>query len=268
MIRKAAFAGRFYPRESAALTDVLKECIPRADPRFAAKAILVPHAGYVYSGAVAGAVYSAVRLPRKFVILCPNHTGLGAPVSIMSQGEWETPLGRVEIDSQLAQSIRQQSFIVQENALAHRGEHALEVHLPFLQHLLGNDFQFVPISVGTCRYESLQDLGFALSTAILDSPEPVLMIASSDMNHFESAERTRVKDQMAIDAILKLQGRQLHQVVQAEGISMCGYGPAVAVIEAGLRLGAEKAELLRYANSGEVNGDFSSVVGYAGLVIY
>ncbi len=267
MIRKAAFAGRFYPRGSLDLEATLRQCIPETPPRFTAKAVIAPHAGYTYSGGVAGAVYASVRLPRKFVILCPNHTGLGAPVSIMSQGEWETPLGRVEIDSHLAHCIRQQSFIVQENALAHRGEHALEVHLPFLQHFLGDDFQFVPISVGTSRYESLQDLGFALSTAITDCGDEVLMIASSDMNHFESAERTRVKDEMAIGAMLKLQGRELHRLVREEGISMCGYGPAVAVIEAARRLGAEKAELIRYANSGEVNGDFSSVVGYAGLVI-
>ncbi len=267
MVRRAAFAGRFYPREAPILRQALQQYIPDTPPRFDAKAVLAPHAGYMYSGAVAGAVYAAVRLPRRFIILCPNHTGQGAPVAIMSQGEWETPLGTVSIDSQLAHCIRSESFIVQENALAHRGEHALEVHLPFLQYFLGGEFQFVPISVGTRRYESLHDLGRALAAAIREVQEPVLLIASSDMNHFEPVERTRAKDEKAIEAMSRLDSRELHRVVTEDGVSMCGYGPAVAVIEAGLELGARSAELVRYSHSGEVNGDYSSVVGYAGMVI-
>ncbi len=267
MVRRAAFAGRFYPREAPILKEALQQYIPDTPPRFDAKAVLAPHAGYMYSGSVAGAVYASVRLPRRFVILCPNHTGQGAPVAIMSQGDWETPLGTVPIDSHLAHCIRSESFIVQENALAHRGEHALEVHLPFLQHLLEGEFQFVPISVGTRRYESLRDLGHALATATKEIQEPVMLIASSDMNHFEPAEQTRAKDGKAIQAMLRLDSRELHRLVTEDGVSMCGYGPAVAVIEASLELGARTAELVRYSHSGEINGDYSSVVGYAGLVI-
>lgn len=246
---------------------MLRDCIPDTAPRFESKAVLAPHAGYVYSGAVAGAVYASVKLPRRFVILCPNHTGLGAPISIMSQGRWETPLGQVEIDSQLAYAIRGESYAVQENATAHRAEHALEVHLPFLQHFLGNDFQFVPIAVGTRRFECLRDLGRAMGRAAAGASEPVMFIASSDMNHFEPADQTRRKDQLAIDAILRLDPRGLHEVVRDNDISMCGCGPAVAALEASLLLGAKRAELIRYSHSGEINGDLSSVVGYAGLVI-
>lgn len=267
MIRRAAVAGRFYSASKPGLLQELEACIPsnvKAEP---ALAMLAPHAGYIYSGAVAGATYASVRLPHRFVILCPNHTGLGAPISIISEGEWETPLGRVAVDTELAAAISHNSLSVQESPLAHRDEHALEVHLPFLQYLLHDELRFVPISVGTRRLESLLELGQALAKSIREIGEPVLMISSSDMNHFEPASRTRQKDQMAIDRILALDPQGLFQAVEANSISMCGFGPTVAVLEAARTLGAQRARLIRYAHSGQVNGDDSSVVGYAGLVI-
>ncbi len=267
MIRRAAVAGRFYPASRSNLLAELKNCIPDAPATEDAIALMVPHAGYTYSGAVAGVTYARVRLPHRFVILCPNHTGLGAPISILSEGEWETPLGRVPIDTELANSISRNSLLVRESLLAHRDEHALEVHLPFLQFLLENELSFVPISVGTRRFESLLELGHALGKAVQQIAEPVLLISSSDMNHFESASLTKHKDQLAIERILALDSEGLRTTIATHSISMCGYGPTVAVIEAARMLGAKQGRLVRYSHSGEINGDSSSVVGYAGLVV-
>ncbi|MFQ5740342.1 MAG: AmmeMemoRadiSam system protein B [Acidobacteriota bacterium] len=268
MIRKAAVAGRFYPRDKEGLLSTLSGCIPCDRRQVEAKAIIAPHAGYVYSGGVAGHTYSSIKLPRSFVILCPNHTGQGAPISIMSQGSWETPLGRVDIDKTLARSIRGACHTVQESPLAHQREHALEVQLPFLQYFLGNAFRFVPIVVGTQRYDALENLGRTLGEAVRRSSQPALLIASSDMNHFESAERTEEKDKLAIQAIRRLDSLALYRVVHEKKISMCGYGPAIAVMEAARLLGATGAQLIEHAHSGQVSGDCSRVVGYAGLVIH
>jgi AmmeMemoRadiSam system protein B len=172
------------------------------------------------------------------------------------------------VDKELAGLICGASGLVQESPQAHRNEHALEVHLPFLQYLLDNDFQFVPITVGTRRWESLEELGDALALAVDELDDSVLMISSSDMNHFESAERTEEKDHKAIEHILRLDDEGLYQTVESESISMCGCGPTVSVLRAAKKLGAEKAELIQYSHSGLINGDLSSVVGYAGLVIY
>jgi len=267
MIRRAVVAGRFYSASRSNLLAELKSYVPDAPAVEEAIALMVPHAGYAYSGAVAGVTYAGVKLPHRFVILCPNHTGVGAPISILSEGEWETPLGRVPIDTELAESISRNSLLVQESPLAHRDEHALEVHLPFLQYLLDNDLSFVPISVGTRRFESLLELGQALGKAVQQLSAPALLISSSDMNHFESASLTREKDQLAIERILALDSEGLRAAIETHAISMCGYGPTVAVIEAARMLGASRGRLVRYSHSGEINGDSSSVVGYAGLVV-
>ncbi len=268
MIRKPAVAGRFYPGGRTELEAELRSFIPEPRHPVEAIALIVPHAGYAYSGGVAGATYASMKLPRRFVILCPNHVGVGAPISIVSHGEWETPLGIVRVDSELAGAIKSESMLVQECPEAHRNEHALEVQIPFLQYLLGNDFTFVPVSVGTRRFESLCELGEALARAVSHIGEPVALIASSDMNHFESAARTEAKDRMAIQSILELDTARLRDVVEGYDISMCGYGPAVAVIEAAKRLGATQGDLIQYTHSGRITGDDSSVVGYAGLAIH
>ncbi len=267
MIRRAAVAGRFYPGSREALEAELRSVVPEQRGRLRAKALIVPHAGYAYSGRVAAATYASIELPRRFVLLCPNHVGLGAPISIVSHGEWETPLGLVRVDGELANLLKSKSLLVQECPDAHRGEHALEVQIPFLQYMLGQEFSFVPISVGTRRYESLCELGESLAESLREAGEDVVMVASSDMNHFETAEKTEAKDRLAIEAVLELDTHRLQEVVQRYDISMCGYGPAVAVIEAARRLGARRAELVQYTHSGRITGDDSSVVGYAGMVI-
>lgn len=230
-------------------------------------AIVVPHAGYLYSGDVAGDTYARVVLPRRFIILCPNHRGLGSPLSIMREGAWETPLGLVPIDEELANRLCRTCVFVQESPCAHRSEHALEVQLPFLQHLLNNDFRFVPITLAKVPYENLLALGTALGEVVRQTPEPVLLIASSDMNHHESVEHTLRKDQLAIEKIIKLDSQGLYDVVHQENVSMCGYGATICVMQAARVLGATQAHLVSHTHSGKTTGDLSKVVGYAGFVI-
>ena len=267
MIRKAAVAGHFYPGDRDELVDFLKQRLKSEGEPLPAKAIVVPHAGYPYSGSVAATVYSKVVLPRRLIILCPNHTGMGAPFAIMSEGAWETPLGEAAIDEDLAARIKALAGEVEESALAHRHEHSLEVQLPFLQQLLGNDFQFVPLCLGSIEFDPLVRLGKAIAQAIAEIQDDVLLISSTDLNHFESAEVTVLKDELAINEILALRSRGLYETVLHNRISMCGVAPTIAVIEAARALGASRATLLARAHSGEVTGENGRVVGYAGIAI-
>lgn len=270
-IRLPAVAGQFYPADSRKLrfeVEAFTRPVESAgQDKIRALGCVAPHAGYVYSGSVAGAVYSRLELPARYIILCPNHTGRGEPLAIMSTGAWRTPLGDVPIDEELASDLRARFSLLAEDEAAHRLEHALEVQLPFLQ-VLHPQFSFVPITVGTSHYEVLSALGVAIASVIRESGEQVLVIASSDMNHYENDSVTRVKDRRAIDQILALDPRGLYDVVRAASISMCGYGPTVAMLTAALKLGATKAELLRYATSGDVSGDRDRVVGYAGIAVF
>jgi AmmeMemoRadiSam system protein B len=270
-IRQPAVAGRFYPADAQRLRADIESFTAwpsdTAEPKIRALGCVVPHAGYMYSGHVAGAVYRRLELPRRLIILCPNHTGLGEPLAIMSQGAWHTPLGDAEIDHELAADLKVRMPLLSEDEDAHRSEHALEVQLPFLQ-VLDPGFRFVPIAIGTSNFEVLSALGVAIGNTVAQCDERVLVIASSDMNHYESDSITRVKDQRAIDQLLALDPRGLYDVVRAGNISMCGYGPAVAMLTAARKLGATNAKLLRYATSGDVSGDKDMVVGYAGIAIY
>lgn len=266
MLREPAVAGRFYPADPAVLAADVKSYL--LSPQHRAKAIgcIAPHAGYIYSGQVAGAVFSSVQIPQICIILCPNHTGRGHPLAVMDNGAWRTPLGKVEIDRPLARNLLESFPALTSDSAAHQFEHAIEVELPFLQ-VLRPDVRFVPIAVGTGRLLLLEQLGESIAQVIRESETEVLMIASSDMNHYEDDATTRVKDHKAIDQILALDPSGLHQTVINESISMCGFGPAVAMLTAAKRLGATRAELVEYATSGDVSGDRDSVVGYAGIVI-
>jgi MEMO1 family protein len=274
-IRQPAVAGRFYPGNAQRLrTEVEMFTTPRAtagqeadETKIPAVGCVVPHAGYMYSGAVAGAVYRRLKLPRRCVILCPNHTGKGEPLAIMSEGAWHTPLGDVSIDAELAEALKAATALLHEDQEAHRYEHALEVQLPFLQ-VLKPGIQFVPITVGTGNFEALSAIGSVIGEALAKLPEPALVIASSDMNHYESDSVTRIKDRRAIDQILALDPRGLYDTVREGDISMCGYGPATIMLTAARKTGATKAELIRYATSGDVSGDREMVVGYAGIAVY
>lgn len=264
-VRPPAVAGRFYPAQASSLRAEIGSYIA-LDPNPApALGCVAPHAGYMYSGHVAGAVYARLAVPRLCIVLCPNHTGMGVPLSIMSRGSWRTPLGDVPLDGELAAMLMRQCPQLQEDALAHRSEHGAEVHLPFLQ-FRQPDLRFVPIALGTSDYVTLERLGAAIAQVLAAHSSPVLVIASSDMNHYEPDALTRVKDGQAIDRMLALDARGLYQVVMHERISMCGFGPAVAMMTAAVIQGATTAELVKYATSGDVSGNFDTVVGYAGMI--
>jgi hypothetical protein len=266
MIREPAVAGRFYPGNSSKLRLEIESYLSKPDSPLDAKAIVSPHAGYVYSGGVAGAVFSAVILPRRFIILGPNHTGMGAPLALAPAGDWRTPFGLAAVDAGLNRRLLEECPMLQEDRAAHAREHSLEVQIPFLQARL-DTFSFSAICVGTADYTQLESLGHAIARVIRAESESILIVCSSDMNHFESAEVAAVKDRLAIERLLALDPRGLFSVVREKNISMCGFAPAVAALTAGLDLGASAGKLVRYSNSGEISGDFESVVGYAGLAV-
>jgi len=269
-LRHPAVAGRFYPADpddlrSEALGYLSQASSPK-QARLRALGCIAPHAGYMYSGHVAGAVFAGLDVPKRCIVLCPNHTGMGRPLAIMSEGAWQTPLGDVPLDAALARSLKAQFPALQEDSAAHRAEHAAEVELPFLL-LRQPALSFVPIALGIGQFEILEQLGKALAEVIAAQSDPVLIVASSDMNHYESDAVTRAKDHRAIERILTLDPRGLFDVVTQQNISMCGYGPAVAMLTAARQLGAKSAELVKYATSGDISGDRNKVVGYAGVVV-
>jgi MEMO1 family protein len=267
VVRPPAVAGRFYPDDPAELKRQIAGFVPSVEePLRPALACLLPHAGYRYSGHVAGAVYARLKLPRRFLLLGPRHFPRGKPQAILSEGAWETPLGRAEIDSELARDLKGAYPDLCEDSVAHRTEHAVEVQLPFLQSLAG-DFRFVPIALGPTDYVQLESLGHAMAEVLRRQRDPILMIASSDMNHYESDEITRRKDGLAIERVLALDAAGLFDVVRREKITMCGFGPAVSMLTAARLLGATRATLVRYATSGDINGDRNEVVGYAGVIV-
>jgi len=289
MLRHPAVAGQFYKGSPESLRKQVREFILTDAVKTKALGIVSPHAGLIYSGSVAGAVYSRIELPDTFVLIGPNHTGLGAPVSLMARGQWETPLGLVEIDEALAASILSKSPRILEDSLAHLREHSLEVQLPFIQHFK-KEFRIVPIQMLDTRLETCKEVGRAVAEAIRErSQEPgvrsqkseqikqrhaevnselqtpnyelPLIVASSDMSHYEQAAAAKEKDFKAIHQILNLDPEGLYRVVREYGITMCGFGPAVAMLVACKLLGATRAELIEDANSGEVSGDYDQVVG-------
>lgn len=269
-VRPPAVAGRFYPSNPESLVKELDQYLRSETPaerkQLTAKGCVVPHAGYMYSGHVAGAVYRHLPATPSYVILCPNHFGRGAPLATYCSGSWMTPLGVVPVDSTLSEAIKRNDPALEEDSEAHAQEHALEVQLPFLQRET-KGFSFVPISIGDVGYDELHCLGLAVASAVRSAGRPVMVIASSDMNHYEPDAVTRIKDRRAIDRILALSPDGLFEVVHRERISMCGYGPAVAMLVAARALGAEQGLLEKYATSAETGGDSRAVVGYAGIII-
>jgi len=266
-IRTPAVAGRFYPGHREELLREIHEYAASADAnRIAAIGCVVPHAGYIYSGHVAGAVYGRLEVPENCVILCPNHTGRGVPLAAMTATAWQTPLGEVAASEELGWQLLRRFPLLEEDSAAHRAEHAIEVQLPFLQAAQDN-LHIVPIAVGTSDFDILRGLGEVIAEVIGASQKKTLIVASSDMNHYESDPVTRVKDRKAIDRVLALDARGLWETVMNEDISMCGFGPTVIMLTAANKLGATSATLVRYATSGDISGDFDRVVGYAGIVV-
>jgi MEMO1 family protein len=268
-VRSPAVAGRFYPAKVDRLKTDLNRYLEADRPGetiAGAVGCVVPHAGYMYSGHVAGSVYRKLPQFPAYVILCPNHTGRGAPLAIMSSGTWLTPLGSIPVSRELAGLVQRCCRLLMEDAEAHEDEHSLEVQLPFLQHRQV-EFSFVPIAVGASGYAALEALGHGIAKALRQFGERALIIASSDMNHYEADEITREKDHKAINRILALDPQGLYDVIRREDISMCGYGPTIAMLTAAKDFGARGAELTKYATSADTSGDRSAVVGYAGVIV-
>lgn len=271
MIRPAAVAGTFYPGDSLELQRMLSDLIPETKEKRKVRALVCPHAGYVYSGAVAGKTFAKAKPAPTYIVAGPNHTGLGPDFSLMHEGIWRTPLGDVAIDDRLAADIYAQDAVIEPDSLAHQREHSIEVQLPFLQ-FLADGFQFVPLAVrhyapdddflGIC-----QRAGSAIASAVKGRGDDIVLVASTDFSHYESHEQATENDRKAIDAILALDARKLFKAVADNDISMCGFGPVAVVVYAAKTLGAAKAELVDYKTSGDVTGDKSAVVGYAGIVI-
>lgn len=265
-IREPAVAGQFYPSQPEELEREVAEKLG-SGPKRDALGVMAPHAGYVYSGAVAGAVYGAVNIPNRLVILGPNHTGMGAAAALMDTGIWRLPGGDVPVDAELARSILDASHLLSSDKFAHIYEHSIEVQLPFLRHLAG-DMSFVPISIMSGNREVCRDIGQAVAKAISGSQEPVLIVASSDMTHYESGAEAKRKDELALGRMLSLDAEGLLDTVYGNDISMCGVMPAAAMLFSCNELGATDAELISYANSGDVTGDYGQVVGYAGVAVF
>ncbi|MFQ5481429.1 MAG: AmmeMemoRadiSam system protein B [Nitrospinaceae bacterium] len=266
-LRQPAVAGSFYPGARESLLAEVQRCIEAEQIPRKAIGVVAPHAGYVYSGRVAGSVYSRVEIPKTVFLLGPNHTGLGHEVSLMVRGVWSTPFGEVEIDEDLAASLLAAFPDAVENEDAHRREHSLETQLPFLQYFR-HDFRIVPICLMRLGLEQCRALARALVEAIRTTGRDVLLVASSDMTHYEPHQSASEKDHKAIEAILNLDPVALETVVREYKISMCGLNPVMAMLWAGRELGAEASNLVRYETSGPVTGDMENVVGYAGIIIH
>ena len=265
--RQPAVAGSFYEGSPERLRAQVQACFDENEETSAKQRFIggvVPHAGLMYSGHVAAAFYGLADLPKRFIILCPNHTGLGHFAAINREGEWRTPLGPVSIDTPLADALMSKTRLLGEDWKAHAREHSLEVQLPFLQQLLGT-FTFVPLCLAAPRYAFCEEIGNAIAEVV--GKQPIGILASSDLNHYEDQESTLRKDQRAIDAVLALDPEELWRVVDEEDISMCGFIPTTTMLIAAKKLSASNASLIKHATSGDINGDYSHVVGYAAILV-
>ncbi|OGW75738.1 MAG: AmmeMemoRadiSam system protein B [Omnitrophica bacterium RBG_13_46_9] len=267
MTRKPVVAGRFYPASASILNKEISCLVTKREDKIDAMGVVSPHAGYMYSGAIAGEVLSSIKPKPTYIILGPNHTGTGKPFGIDSGRRWKTPLGEIGLDSELCETILRRCRHIEKDNASHNYEHSIEVQLPFLQYL-GQGFSFVPIAVSYADPGIYMDIGAELAEAIKELKKDVTIIASSDMTHYESQQLAKQKDMMAIEKILALDIEGFLHTVKTHDISMCGFAPTAIMMQACVRLGAKKARLIKYATSGDVSGDYSAVVGYAGIVIY
>jgi len=264
--RKPAVAGQFYPSSPSKLTEQVKSYIQENTAKEKVTGVVSPHAGLMYSGPVAGAVFSKIVFPHTFILIGPNHTGMGSPVSIMSSGEWQMPTGNISIDEELAKKILKLSAVIQEDTRAHEMEHSLEVQLPFILYY-SSVVRIVPVLMMYDSLETCRAVGEAIAHAVSASEYPVTIVASSDMSHYVTDSAARAIDKKAIDKMLAVDPEGLYETVVKEKISMCGFMPVTTMLFAARKLGAQKGELVKYMTSAEVSGDYDYVVGYAGLII-
>ncbi|MDD2751554.1 MAG: AmmeMemoRadiSam system protein B [Candidatus Omnitrophica bacterium] len=268
-LRQPWVAGQFYPSSTKQLNSQISGFINSKTKKENCIACMLPHAGYDYSGLVAGQTVSRVNLKEKIILLGPNHTGGGVPFSIMPEGSWLTPLGEVKIDSLLAHELLKEIPELQADNKAHLNEHSLEVELPFLQYFKTN-FQIVPIAFASMDLDSLKKIGRGIASCAekLKIKDSLLLVASSDMTHYEPQAQAEKKDRLAIESILELNEDKLFQVINEHAITMCGVSPVITMLSAAKALGAKKGELVKYQTSGDTTGDTLAVVGYAGIIIY
>jgi len=267
MVRKTCVAGYFYPKQKESLLEMIKGFIDPDMKKIKALGAISPHAGYQYSGIVAGAVFASIRIPDRLVLLGPSHRTMNSNFAIIREGEWETPFGNISIDTKLADQIISSTKLVSEDMDAHRMEHSLEVQLPFI-HYFNPNCSIVPlITTYFASYNDLEELGKSISSSINKLDEDILILASTDMSHQVSQETAKEKDFLAIDKISNLDPRGLYDVVKQQRISMCGFQATTAALVAAKELGAKKAELIKYQTSGDVTEDYNNVVGYAGMRI-
>jgi AmmeMemoRadiSam system protein B len=266
MRRSPAVAGQFYHEDPARLSHQVAQYINTRSRKDDAIGIVVPHAGLVYSGAVAGAVYSAINFPKTFLMLGPNHTGLGEQIAIVDTGEWEIPSGVVKVDRKLASRILLNATGVTRDSQAHIFEHSLEVQLPFIT-FLSKEVSIVPIAIRSASFTECMALAETIAHVVKSIDYPVTILASSDMSHYLSDKTARLKDKRAIDKMLDIDPGGLYDSVIHEKISMCGYLPVTIMLAASKLLGAKATQLVKYMTSGEVSGDYDNVVGYAGIIL-
>lgn len=276
-VRRPTQAGSFYAGDAEALKTQIKRCflhelgskeLPQVSKGRLKEVVglVCPHAGYMYSGAVAANAYYELAQdgkPDTVVILGPNHTGYGSALALTNDGVWRTPLGDVEVDGATANEIAQETHLVDVNDVAHRFEHSIEVQLPFLQYLYGSEFKFVPICFQMQDLASAVEVGNALVEVLAN--KNAVVIASSDMTHYEPQANASAKDLAALKAVEAMDAKQFYSVIEARNVTACGYGPIATVITYAKGLGAREAKLLSYKSSGDITGDYSSVVGYAAI---
>ena len=277
MIRKPAVAGLFYEQDPDMLRKQIEWCfmhelgpgnIPEIGNSRNIEGVIAPHAGYAYSGPVAAHTYHDIAedgFPETFIILCPNHTGMGSGVSTMNSGSWETPLGQVEIDSSFADILIEKSGIMDSNPEAHIREHSAEVQLPFLQYL-NPEFKFVPVTMWMQDIRTSQEIGVSIAQTATELDRDVVVIASTDFTHYEPKKQAYIQDMQVINAIKDMDQKRMMDVVAKQNVTMCGYGPVAATIVAVKEMGAVSCEFKKYATSGDTTGDNSSVVAYASLI--
>jgi len=278
-LRRPAVAGSFYAGDSKSLNIQIENCfldkigpgeLPLVNPKKENNIIgfISPHAGYMYSGPVAANGFYRSALdgrPDTIIILGPNHRGFGEDVSIMAEGKWKTPLGELEIDTEIAEDILKNSKIIKNDKKAHQYEHSIEVQLPFIQYIFGNNIKFVPISMTRQDINTDIEIAQSICSSVID--KNILIIASSDFTHYEPQEYAKDIDKQAIDAILEFNPKKLYDMIYHQNLTMCGPGPITVMLIACKSLGAKKAELLKYATSGDVSGMYDQVVGYASLIV-
>jgi AmmeMemoRadiSam system protein B len=264
-VRQPVVAGKFYPEEKSELSRQVSELIELSAMSFVVPAIVVPHAGYIYSGRIAGKVYGQIHIPEYVIVIGPNHTGRGAKASVMAEGQWDTPIGRVPVDSRLAEKLLALCPLLERDVEAHQGEHSIEVQLPFLLSL-NPGVRIVPVTLKVFSLDECLKLGLGIAEVIKQWPGNILLVASTDMTHYEPREQSRTKDRLAIDQMIAVSPEGLYQTVEYYRISMCGVIPTTVILSACRALGVKRAQLVAYGDSADTTRDATRVVGYSGLI--